>query len=120
MNNTLWLHYSACGALVNVFYEALPCSDILIFFSRYWALAVPTYVMVTIVLAITFYIGMNFMASPPPTSLNIMFGKLTSYYTTISGPESEGIDKHVFSCNFKDNKLLNSALFMQMNLVGNH
>ncbi|KAG6420272.1 hypothetical protein SASPL_116795 [Salvia splendens] len=40
--------------------------------SRYWALAVPTYVMVTIVLAITFYIGMNFMATPPPTSLNII------------------------------------------------
>ncbi|XP_042044870.1 phosphatidylinositol N-acetylglucosaminyltransferase subunit P-like isoform X2 [Salvia splendens] len=45
--------------------------------SRYWALAVPTYVMVTIVLAITFYIGMNFMATPPPTSLNIMFDEFS-------------------------------------------
>ncbi|GFP81441.1 phosphatidylinositol n-acetylglucosaminyltransferase subunit p [Phtheirospermum japonicum] len=43
--------------------------------SRYWALAVPTYLMVTIVLAILFYIGMNFLATPPPTSLNSMFGK---------------------------------------------
>ncbi|XP_047981700.1 phosphatidylinositol N-acetylglucosaminyltransferase subunit P-like isoform X1 [Salvia hispanica] len=45
--------------------------------SRYWALAVPTYVMVTIVLAVTFYIGMNFMLTPPPTSLNIMFDEFS-------------------------------------------
>lgn len=42
---------------------------------RYWALAVPTYAMVTIVLAIGFYIGLNFMATPPPTSLNTIFGE---------------------------------------------
>ncbi|KAF5957136.1 hypothetical protein HYC85_004361 [Camellia sinensis] len=42
---------------------------------RYWALAVPTYAMVTVILAIGFYIGLNFMATPPPTSLNTMFGK---------------------------------------------
>ncbi|THF98759.1 hypothetical protein TEA_017831 [Camellia sinensis var. sinensis] len=39
----------------------------------YWALAVPTYAMVTVILAIGFYIGLNFMATPPPTSLNTMF-----------------------------------------------
>ncbi|KAL6566497.1 hypothetical protein OROGR_002112 [Orobanche gracilis] len=46
-------------------------------FLWYWALAVPTYVMVTIVLAIGFYIGMNFMATPPPTSLNLMFDEFS-------------------------------------------
>ncbi|KAH6772874.1 Phosphatidylinositol N-acetylglucosaminyltransferase [Perilla frutescens var. hirtella] len=45
--------------------------------SRYWALAVPTYMMVTIILAITLYIGMNFMATPPPTSLNTMFDEFS-------------------------------------------
>lgn len=45
-------------------------------FSRYWALAVPAYLMVTIVLAIVLYIGLNFMATPPPTSFSIMFGNL--------------------------------------------
>ncbi|KAL3632414.1 hypothetical protein CASFOL_025398 [Castilleja foliolosa] len=45
--------------------------------SRYWALAMPTYLVVTIVLAITFYIGMNFMATPPPTSLNSMFDEFS-------------------------------------------
>ncbi|KAI3462114.1 hypothetical protein Pfo_018777 [Paulownia fortunei] len=44
---------------------------------QYWALAVPTYLMVTIVLAIGFYIGMNFMATPPPTSLNSMFDEFS-------------------------------------------
>jgi hypothetical protein len=43
---------------------------------RYWALAVPTYGMVTILLALLFYVGLNFMSTPPPTSLNTIFGKL--------------------------------------------
>ncbi|GKV28704.1 hypothetical protein SLEP1_g37721 [Rubroshorea leprosula] len=43
---------------------------------RYWALAIPTYVMVTLVLVVGFYIGFNFMSTPPPTSLNTIFGKL--------------------------------------------
>ncbi|XVE78576.1 hypothetical protein DITRI_Ditri13aG0156900 [Diplodiscus trichospermus] len=43
--------------------------------SRYWALAVPTYAMVIIVLAIGFYIGLNFISTPPPTSLTTIFGK---------------------------------------------
>ncbi|PSS17831.1 Phosphatidylinositol N-acetylglucosaminyltransferase subunit P like [Actinidia chinensis var. chinensis] len=52
-----WLHH------IGIFYYP----------SRYWALAVPTYVMVTMVLAIGFYIGLNFMVTPPPTSLNTIF-----------------------------------------------
>lgn len=46
---------------------------------RYWALAVPTYAMVAIVLAVTFYISANFMATPPPTSLNSMFGNFDHF-----------------------------------------
>ncbi|KAL9260044.1 Phosphatidylinositol N-acetylglucosaminyltransferase subunit P-like protein, partial [Drosera capensis] len=41
--------------------------------SRYWALAVPTYFMVVVVLVLAFYIGVNFMATPPPTSSTVMF-----------------------------------------------
>ncbi|KAK4410939.1 Phosphatidylinositol N-acetylglucosaminyltransferase subunit P [Sesamum angolense] len=43
----------------------------------YWALAVPTFFSVTVVLAIGFYIGVNFMATPPPTSLNSMFDEFS-------------------------------------------
>nr|DAD48617.1 TPA_asm: hypothetical protein HUJ06_018554 [Nelumbo nucifera] len=43
--------------------------------SRYWALAVPAYALVTVLLAMAFYFGLNFMATPPSTSLNIMFGE---------------------------------------------
>ncbi|XP_077245103.1 phosphatidylinositol N-acetylglucosaminyltransferase, GPI19/PIG-P subunit isoform X2 [Tasmannia lanceolata] len=42
--------------------------------SRYWALAVPAFAMMTVVLAMGFYVGLNFMATPPPTSLNTIFG----------------------------------------------
>ncbi|XP_042499518.1 phosphatidylinositol N-acetylglucosaminyltransferase subunit P-like [Macadamia integrifolia] len=41
--------------------------------SRYWALAVPVYAMVTVVLAMVLYLGLNFMATTPPTSLNTIF-----------------------------------------------
>ncbi|KMT03201.1 hypothetical protein BVRB_8g197500 [Beta vulgaris subsp. vulgaris] len=41
--------------------------------SRYWAVAVPTYCMVIIVLGLAFYIGLNFMATPSPTSLHVIF-----------------------------------------------
>ncbi|KAL8108761.1 phosphatidylinositol N-acetylglucosaminyltransferase subunit P-like isoform X2 [Apium graveolens] len=41
--------------------------------SRYWAIAAPTYAMVTLVLVIGFYIGINFMVTPPPTSFNTIF-----------------------------------------------
>jgi len=43
--------------------------------SRYWVLAMPTYLMVTLMLALAFYIGLNFIATPPPTSLNTLFGE---------------------------------------------
>lgn len=53
------------------------CQLILLVF-RYWAVAVPTYCMVIIVLGLAFYIGLNFMTTPSPTSLNKFFGKLSS------------------------------------------
>lgn len=41
--------------------------------SRYWAVAMPAYIMVTVLLALGFYLGLNLMATPPPTSLNTIF-----------------------------------------------
>lgn len=41
--------------------------------SRYWALAIPTYVMVTIIFIILFYLGLNYMATVPSTSWNSLF-----------------------------------------------
>ena len=42
---------------------------------RYWALAVPTYAMVTIALALAFYIGLNFMSTHSATSMNTIYGE---------------------------------------------
>lgn len=42
--------------------------------SRYWALAMPTYAMVAVFLAMGFYVGLNFIVTPPPTSSNMLFG----------------------------------------------
>lgn len=42
---------------------------------RYWALAVPAYAMMTVVLALGFYCGVNFMSTPPPSSLYTVYGE---------------------------------------------
>ncbi|GAV87678.1 PIG-P domain-containing protein [Cephalotus follicularis] len=59
--------------------------------SKYWALAVPVYAMVTIVLAFGFYLGLNLMATPPPTSLNAMFDEFSrepaNFVPSMSGDE---------------------------------
>ncbi|KAG2309337.1 hypothetical protein Bca52824_029085 [Brassica carinata] len=40
---------------------------------KYWVLAMPTYLMVTLLLVLAFYIGLNFTDTPHPTSLNTLF-----------------------------------------------
>ncbi|KAB1225040.1 Phosphatidylinositol N-acetylglucosaminyltransferase subunit P [Morella rubra] len=59
--------------------------------SRYWALAVPVYVMVTVALALGFYLGLNFMSTPSPSSLNIMFDEFSreplSFVPSVDGDE---------------------------------
>ncbi|KAG2669074.1 hypothetical protein I3843_14G017300 [Carya illinoinensis] len=45
--------------------------------SRYWALAVPVYVMVTVVLALGFYVGLNFISTPSPASLNSIYDEFS-------------------------------------------
>uniref|UniRef100_A0A0E0NYQ3 PIG-P domain-containing protein n=2 Tax=Oryza rufipogon TaxID=4529 RepID=A0A0E0NYQ3_ORYRU len=41
--------------------------------SRYWALAVPSFVIVATALCMVVYVGFNFLATPPPTSFNTIF-----------------------------------------------
>lgn len=42
---------------------------------RYWALAVPSFVMVAVALSMVIYMGFNFLATPPPTSFDTIFGE---------------------------------------------
>ncbi|CAN1749137.1 Phosphatidylinositol N-acetylglucosaminyltransferase subunit P [Linum perenne] len=44
---------------------------------RFWALAVPTYGMVTVVLGLTFYIGLNFISTPSATSMSMVYDEFT-------------------------------------------
>ncbi|GKV20302.1 hypothetical protein SLEP1_g30451 [Rubroshorea leprosula] len=62
--------------------------------SRYWALAIPTYVMVIIVLAIGFYVGLNFMSTPPPTSLNTIFDEFSREPSRFQ-PQMEGEEQPI-------------------------
>ena len=61
------------GSLIFLFFPDIFCNfhDI-----RYWALAVPAYAIMAIVLSLAFYLGLNFISTPPPTSFATLFGKL--------------------------------------------
>lgn len=45
--------------------------------SRYWAMAIPSYLMVAIFFICTFYTSLNYIATPPPHSLNTLFDEHT-------------------------------------------
>eukprot|EP01018_Ginkgo_biloba_P010475 Gb_18801 [translate_table: standard] len=45
--------------------------------SRYWALAIPAYAMVTIVFVVAFYLSLNRVATVPPASWNSLFDEHT-------------------------------------------
>ncbi|GLJ36934.1 hypothetical protein SUGI_0746850 [Cryptomeria japonica] len=45
--------------------------------SRYWALALPTYALVTIIFIMSFYLSLNCMATVPATSWSSLFDEYT-------------------------------------------
>lgn len=45
--------------------------------NRYWAMAIPAYVLVAILFVVSFYASLNYMATPPPHSLNSLFDEYT-------------------------------------------
>lgn len=49
--------------------------------SKYWAMAMPLYSMVTLLIALVFYIGLNFMSTSKPTSLNTLFGESPIHFS---------------------------------------
>lgn len=56
--------------------------------NRYWAMAIPAYVMIAIFFVVTFYTSLNYMATPPPYSLNTLFDEYTrSPITGTSGSQ---------------------------------
>ncbi|KAL7162267.1 hypothetical protein ACSBR2_042699 [Camellia fascicularis] len=79
--------------------------------SRHWALAVPTYAMVTIVLAIGFYIGLNFMVTPPPTSLNTIFDEYSREPLSFDEPSMEGGEQPIEPISDIGINLINDLMF---------
>ncbi|CAL9091064.1 unnamed protein product [Musa textilis] len=52
--------------------------------SKYWAIAIPSFLIVTVVLAMVSYLGLNFMVTPLPTSFNIMFDEYSRERSTVT------------------------------------
>ncbi|EOA33860.1 hypothetical protein CARUB_v10021352mg [Capsella rubella] len=46
--------------------------------NKYWALAMPLYLMVTLFLVLGFYIGLNFMSTSSPTSFYTLFDEYST------------------------------------------
>ncbi|XP_057538293.1 phosphatidylinositol N-acetylglucosaminyltransferase subunit P isoform X2 [Amaranthus tricolor] len=78
--------------------------------SRYWAVAVPTYCMVIIVLGLAFYIGLNFMTTPSPTSLNVVFDE-HSRDPQIYSKLNEDDDRPIESISDLDINKINELMF---------
>lgn len=51
---------------------------------RYWALAVPSFVIVALALSMVIYMGLNFLATPPPTCFSTMFGETDESFSSSS------------------------------------
>ncbi|KAF8660440.1 hypothetical protein HU200_058025 [Digitaria exilis] len=52
--------------------------------SKYWALAAPSFVIVAVALSMGIYMGLNFVATPPPTSFNTIFDENSRERMTFS------------------------------------
>ncbi|CAN6241412.1 unnamed protein product [Urochloa humidicola] len=52
--------------------------------SKYWALAVPSFVIVAVALSMAIYMGLNFVATPPPTSFSTIFDENSRERMTFS------------------------------------
>ncbi|KAK7856362.1 phosphatidylinositol N-acetylglucosaminyltransferase subunit P [Quercus suber] len=82
--------------------------------SRHWALTVPAYFMVTVVLALGFYIGLNFMSTPSPTSLNIIFDEF-SREPLSSVPSVDGDEQPIESISDTGINKINYLMFNNVN-----
>ncbi|KAM0926227.1 hypothetical protein ACQ4PT_003369 [Festuca glaucescens] len=51
--------------------------------TKYWAVAVPAFVMVAVALSLLAYVGSNFLATPPPTSFNSIFDEYSRERATM-------------------------------------
>uniref|UniRef100_A0ACD6AK57 Uncharacterized protein n=1 Tax=Avena sativa TaxID=4498 RepID=A0ACD6AK57_AVESA len=62
--------------------------------TKYWAVAVPAFVMVAAALSLLAYVGSNFLATPPPTSLATIFDEYSrERLTTTDQEEEQGADQ---------------------------
>ncbi|URE01060.1 phosphatidylinositol N-acetylglucosaminyltransferase subunit [Musa troglodytarum] len=57
--------------------------------SKYWAIAIPSFLIVTVVLAMVSYLGLNFLVTPLPTSFNIMFDEYSRERSTVTSLRGE-------------------------------
>ncbi|CAN8317281.1 unnamed protein product [Cochlearia groenlandica] len=79
--------------------------------SRYWVLAMPTYLMVTLLLALVFYIGLNFIATPPPTSLNTLFDEYSREPGEFDQQMEEGDERPIDPISDIDITRINDLMF---------
>ncbi|XP_004487552.1 phosphatidylinositol N-acetylglucosaminyltransferase subunit P [Cicer arietinum] len=80
--------------------------------SRYWALVVPTYVMVTIALMLAFYIGLNFMSTPSPASINTVYDEFSRDPLSLDF-SAEGDEKPIDPISDIGIDRINDAMFNQ-------
>ncbi|XP_056845024.1 phosphatidylinositol N-acetylglucosaminyltransferase subunit P isoform X3 [Raphanus sativus] len=79
--------------------------------SRYWVLAMPTYLMVTLLLGLAFYVGLNFIATPHPTSLSTLFDEYSREPGEIDSQMEEGDERPIDPISDIDITRINDLMF---------
>jgi phosphatidylinositol glycan class P protein len=65
--------------------------------NRYWAMAIPAYVLVAILFVVSFYASLNYIATPPPCSLNSLFDEYTRSPSVLTSTSQSDRPIHAIS-----------------------
>ncbi|CAH8256263.1 unnamed protein product [Arabidopsis lyrata] len=79
--------------------------------SKYWAMAMPMYLMVTLLLALVFYIGLNFMSTSTTTSFNTLFDEYSREDVDFLSLMKNGDDRPIDPISDIDITRINDLMF---------
>lgn len=80
--------------------------------TKYWAVAVPAFLMVAVALSLLAYVGSNFLATPTPTSFNTIFDEYSrERANTIDATEQEEAERPIEPISDMSIHHINSLMF---------
>ncbi|KAM0854385.1 hypothetical protein ACQ4PT_050462 [Festuca glaucescens] len=79
--------------------------------TKYWAVAVPAFVMVAVALSLLAYVGSNFLATPPPTSFTSIFDEYSRECATMMDAAEQEAERPIEPISDISIHHINSLMF---------